>query len=138
MKISKLNILPLGALLLASAGACSGGDENRAETAAESLYHQTVHITREYTSRIKAAKDSAACDSLFGRYRDIIDSINFKYPADTDLQLTEGQNDTLTYLSRCLVEIHAKRMHAIKVGPDSTASVESDPKVAAGASKAAQ
>ncbi|MCM1377124.1 MAG: hypothetical protein NC097_05535 [Clostridium sp.] len=88
--------------------ACSKSEVQRADFS-DGLYQESVELAREYILKIKNAPDSASVDSLMARYQDIIDSLNFQYPPDTDMKLTEGQNDTLTILSAKLVKTYNTR-----------------------------
>lgn len=82
------------------------------------LYRKSVVLVKQYMSKIEAAPDSASIDSLFACYRDAVDSLNYSFPPDTDLRLSEGQNDTLILYSKRIVELYRKKL-SMKAATDS-------------------
>lgn len=124
MKQTKLHILLPVASILYLASACGHEEGSSARPEATDLYSRTVSITRGYISKIESASDSATIDSLFSRYRDEIDSINYLYPPETDYHMNEGQNDTISILSGRIVSLHKKKLYRI-AHPD-TVSVKAD------------
>lgn len=91
-----------GAALLPLA-ACTQKAENVNRQNARDLYEKSLDITRLYLDSMKNAKDSAHAEGLALRFDEILTKINYSYPADTDLELSEGENDTLANLNRRLI-----------------------------------
>ena len=46
-------------------------------------------------------------------FEDSLDKINFSYPPDTDLLLTEGQNDTIHSMLQTYIKDRDSRIHEI-------------------------
>lgn len=82
-------------LLLA---ACGGKTEEEEDTGTEDaliLYTSTLMLIRQYTDSISTAPDSLTLSQIYTRFNAKLDSVNFAVEPDTDLSLSEGQNDTL-------------------------------------------
>lgn len=122
MKAARIIGLAMMAGILAAG--CGGGGEKKGDAAADDLFRKSVALTELFTKKMTTAKDSAAVDSLLTLYRDSIDAINFQYAPDTDLHLTEGQNDTLFRLQRLLLD--AAGRHLAPPDTTSTDSIRTD------------
>ena len=59
------------------------------------LYHQTLRLIQVYSDSLKYAVDSVETIDIFSRFNSKLDSLNFTVSPDTDLKLSEGENDTL-------------------------------------------
>ena len=59
------------------------------------LYGGTLELLRDYTDSIACATDSAAARSAFEQFNHRLDSLNFSMAPNTDLLLTEAENDTI-------------------------------------------
>lgn len=59
------------------------------------LYNQTIKIAAEYADSIRNAPDSAGAMHAYARFNAAIDSLNMSVAPNTDLQLSEGENDTI-------------------------------------------
>lgn len=78
--------------------ACGGKTEEEEETGTEDaliLYTSTLMLIRQYTDSISTAPDSLTLSQIYTRFNAKLDSVNFAVEPDTDLNLSEGQNDTL-------------------------------------------
>lgn len=106
--------------LLFGIAACGSREKVKDRSDAGSLYQQILSLTEEYTKKISAAGDSASWAILCAEYEDRLDKVNFSFPSDTDLLLTEGQNDTITDLIMDFIKIRDERiesiMHPVVVG----------------------
>lgn len=78
--------------------ACGGKTEEEEDTGTEDaliLYTSTLMLIRQYTDSISTAPDSLTLSQIYTRFNAKLDSVNFAVEPDTDLNLSEGQNDTL-------------------------------------------
>lgn len=88
-------------------------DDNSQE--ASSLYERTCQLTRQYIDSIKVAKDSTQVANLIDRYEVALDKMNFDVSADTDFNLTEGQNDTINQLMEQMSAVRHARLKAMAI-----------------------
>lgn len=88
-----LAVISFGVLMLGSCGR-HHEDEQQPPTDVYRLYHTTNKLLRECYREMETATDSATVTEAFDNLNSALDSLNFSVAADTDLQLTEGENDT--------------------------------------------
>ena len=91
-------------VVAAIAVSCNGTTDDSRAQAAKSLYNRSVSLTLAYTDSMAAAKDSASILRMSKEFDDSLTRLNFNFPADTDLDMSEGQNDTLIRLNRRYVQ----------------------------------
>lgn len=89
---NRLTGLAFAAALLA--GACTGKPVEEKPDDTDRLFHETLNLVKIYSDSIKGAPDSTL-NGIYLRFMTRLDSLNFAVEADTDLQLTEGENDTI-------------------------------------------
>lgn len=106
---------------------CAGKVETKDRTDAIDLFFKISLLTESYTKKVAAAKDSATWAALCGQFEDSLRKINFDVPADTDLLLSEGQNDTITRLMQAYVKARDARFDEIMhpVQPTDSTAVDS-------------
>lgn len=102
-------------------GACEKKKEAVDRREADSLYSRTIGLIGSYSDSIATAPDSVSVSTLFARFNERLSELNFTVKADTDLLLTEGQNDTLTERLTALRSLRDSRLRSISQ-PDTTAS----------------
>lgn len=83
-------VCALGMLL-----SCSSKDNGSRKPEARSLYEKSFQLTTLYTDSLIAARDSAEVERLSKAYSDALTELNYSFPADIDLEISEGENDTL-------------------------------------------
>lgn len=76
-------------------GACSQAEEEDRHDDTDRLFHGINSLAVEYAAKIRQAPDSASATGAFEEFQAELDSLNFSVEADTDLLLTEGENDTI-------------------------------------------
>lgn len=108
--------------------ACSEGKVVESHPDADRLYADTRRLVAVYSDSLEAAADSAEVEALFTRFQQRLDSLNFSVPPDTDLQLTEGRNDTLFVDIMGLRDLYRRRLTA----PSDTLSAEAPEEETAG------
>lgn len=77
---------------------CSKKDISENDVAAHDLFAHSSSMIIDFTNQLKNSSDSAMVDSINELFERKIVEINFVYPANTDLKLTEQENDSLFYL----------------------------------------
>lgn len=92
---------------------CGGKEETGIRDDSDLLYGSTVRVARQYADSLRAASDSAAVIEAFNRFNTVLDSINFSVEANTDLLLTEAENDTLYREIMKVKEIYLERLEAL-------------------------
>lgn len=82
---------------------CSHEKRNAKREYAATLYYRSVSMLKIYTDSMMAARDSSDLLGLAERLNNQLAVLNFECPSDTDLEITEGENDTLTMLTDKIV-----------------------------------
>ncbi len=93
---------PISLLILC---ACQKPVDNTKRLNASDLYSKSVKLIRLYTDSFANAKDSATLLDLNDRFSSALTALNFKYPSETCLEISEGQNDTLTNLTEKIISL---------------------------------
>lgn len=62
------------------------------------LFEESAQTMISFISQIEAARDSLEVDSLYTLYQKKIIDINFSVSPETDLKMTEQENDSLFHL----------------------------------------
>lgn len=113
MRMNYRAIIGTVGIFLSLLSACRPGDEKRDRTAADNLYSRIISITRRYTDSIGSAKDSTTLFGLIDRYEERIVKINYDALPDTDFNLTEGQNDTISLWMDSLLSVKVRRLYEL-------------------------
>ncbi len=99
----------LVALLIMLAACTQTSNESR-NSEARRLFFQSVKLVKQYSDSIKAANDSATIHRLDSTYLARLTELNLSLPPELDIQLTEGENDTLFKLTKTYVELRSRRL----------------------------
>lgn len=75
--------------------ACGKNNDSDNYEEARLLFSQSAELIIDTTQKIELSNDSSAIDSLSRLYEKKITDINFSIPPETDLKLTEQENDSL-------------------------------------------
>lgn len=102
-------------LAIVCIGFCGCNKENSSKDRrdASEMFEKICRLTEEYTGKLEEAPDSADWAALCTEFEEKLDKVNFSYAPDTDLLLTEGQNDTIQSLLQEYVRIRDQRIHGI-------------------------
>lgn len=114
--MKKLLLFGLYALVLAS---CQEKKEIDRSEDASKLFRESALILKEITQKIAEAPDSMTIDSLRDLYEKKITTINFSFPPETDLSVTEQDNDSLFTLIKKMKETTEERLLQLKNKKDS-------------------
>ena len=127
------NIKPLrvgGVVLLVSAllsvVACQPKPVVEMGDESERLFRDSTSLASTYADSITAAADSAEAQEIYRRFGAKMDSLNFSVPADTDLLLTEGENDTLVNLILGVRKALTERLRCLGEKGQPTEGTEND------------
>ena len=93
----------LPALAIAAAGCRNQGDHGQGEQA-RALYERSARIIVKYTDSLAQAHDSATILRM---------DKNYDYPSDTDLAISEGENDTLANLTLKYVSLRDSLLYRL-------------------------
>lgn len=108
-------IKPVALLLLTfSLTQCGSDKKPHDRDDADDMFSRICNLTDSYTDKVAAAEDSAAWARVCIEYEDSLNKISFSYPPDTDLLLTEGQNDTIDVMMREYVLTRDRRINEIR------------------------
>ena len=101
MRFYKRMIYPLlGSFLVISMISCVKKENKEQNEDSQKLFEQSALLIKEFSEKIKTAQDSASVDSLSELFEKKLTQINFDFPAETDLKLSEQDNDSLFKLIR--------------------------------------
>lgn len=90
-----LSFMVIGALTVS----CSQNQEESRHQDARVLFEKSLMISRAYTDSLKMAGDSAEVERLSTEYEEAINKLHFSFDPDLGLQISEGENDTLTNIT---------------------------------------
>lgn len=79
--------------------------------AAGQMFEKSIQLLATYTDSISKASDSIQVEALINAYEYKINAVNFEFPPDTDLRLTEEENDSLIKMTDRLVEARKERLN---------------------------
>lgn len=74
---------------------CNRSVEKNLDKEAEELFRNSVSLIKCYSDSMRIAEDTARVNYLTSVFDNRMTALNFKYPADTDLALSEEENDSL-------------------------------------------
>lgn len=89
---------------------CGNKKESRRSGDADVLFTQSVNLLNQITQQLTFAKDSLSVDSLSDLFEKKIVEINFSVSPETDLNLTEQENDSLSNLYRKYLSIKSAKL----------------------------
>lgn len=112
----------LAAVCLMGVG-CRRESEDRDRTQADEMYARICELTKEYTAKLQTAPDTTDWVATCNEFEEKLDKISFSYPPDTDILLTEGQNDTIYTLMQEYAKERGRRIHGLPYMEPETDSV---------------
>ncbi|MDE6768320.1 MAG: hypothetical protein K2J78_01190 [Muribaculaceae bacterium] len=89
---------------------CARKPNKNSHIHAAQLFEKSLVLLRAYTDSLSIAKDSAHVESLARAYESKINAINFEFPPETDLRLTQEENDSLIKMTDRLVAARRDRL----------------------------
>lgn len=127
MKIKYFYILILISILVA----CNKSAHEEINTHAMHLYNDVKSLIKSYSDSLSNANDSATINNILSKYESDLTKISYKYPAETDYQLTIGQQDTISKLTDEFVRLKQLKLQSLyqpndSITTDSTVLQESE------------
>ena len=89
---------------------CKEKNDENSNIAADKLFEKSLLLLTAYTDSLKTAKDSAHVESLARAFESKINAVNFEFPPDTDLKLSQEENDSLIKMTDRLVDARISRL----------------------------
>ncbi|MDE5849922.1 MAG: hypothetical protein K2H38_07255 [Muribaculaceae bacterium] len=111
--MKKCVLMALLASVCIGVAGCAQEKKKKDRSQATEMYERICKLTEDYTDRLQNAPDSADWASVCSEFEEKLDKITFSYPPDTDLLLTEGQNDTIHLLMQEYVRMREVRIHGL-------------------------
>ncbi len=100
----------LGFSALLPLTSCKEKTDKNSHIHAAHLFEKSIVLLRAYTDSLSTARDSAHVESLARAYESKINAVNFEFPPETDLKLTQEENDSLIKLTDRLVAARRDRL----------------------------
>ena len=102
--IKAIYVAALGFGSLLPFSSCGNVKTDNGEAMADQLFEKSANVIKGYTDSLANVADSATLRRLKDGLNEKMSKINFQFPADTDLKLSEEENDSLIRLIDRLVE----------------------------------
>lgn len=118
----KWDILPLFIASLCGVAGCGNSGEKYDHAVSHQLFQKSMRLIELYTDSMKNVSDSATYRRLRDGFDDKLSKVNFQFPADTDLHLTQEENDSLMKMLDKFVKIVNEKGESL----NATDSVPSD------------
>lgn len=99
---------------------CNHNNANISRQQARDLFVKSKSLLTAYSDSLKSAKDSAQVLGLVHHADSLITKLNFEYPVDTDLSISESENDTLINLTSRIIQMRDSLLHRFSLPPDTT------------------
>lgn len=92
---------------------CRNNDKRIDHTVADQLFAKSVKLIELYTDSIANASDSASFNRMVKDFDEKIAKVNFQFPANTDLQMTHDENDSIIHMLDRLVKTRKDKEKAL-------------------------
>ena len=96
--IKAIYVAALGFGSLLPFSSCGNVKTDNGEAMADQLFEKSANVIKGYTDSLANVADSATLRRLKDGFNEKMSKINFQFPADTDLKLSEEENDSLIRL----------------------------------------
>lgn len=90
----------------------------------ENLYFESKQLIIQFADSFLKAENLRQLDSLANCFEESLLKINNKYPPETDMGISEGENDTLFLLTKKLLLIKEKRHKELSANLQTTDSIQ--------------
>lgn len=107
-------------LFFCSAGliSCNKPLDNSSLEATTLLFKESTQLIKETCNKFKEAKDSTELDSLSDLFEKRFTDLNMKFPSNTDLNMTEQDNDSIFKLITLLRNIKENKLKEFSLNVD--------------------
>ena len=120
--IMKQSFLACLTYMLLIVGGCSNPKTIDNKSESDKMFIELKELLLLYSDSLKNASDSASITNIVDRYESELTKTIYKYPAESDLQLTQGQQDTIASLTDNFVAIKRLKYSNLLHGNDSIAT----------------
>ncbi len=79
--------------------ACGNRNTEGRDPQARQLYEKSVGLTKRYIDSLTHVADSASIERISKGYESAITKLNYEFAPDVYVDISEGENDTLTMLT---------------------------------------
>lgn len=114
-------LLPIAILMVLTYG-CSKSNEQSSSDDASRMYNELKKLVISSTDSLKSASDSTSVATAVENYEKLLTKIIMHYPAQTDMRLSQGQQDTLAQLTEKFVSLHREKNHRLTLSTDTLPS----------------
>ena len=101
---------------------CGDNKQNDTPGHADMMYAELKALMRSHCDSLRLASDSASIAHSIERYETELNKCIFRHPAGTDLELSAGQQDTLTMLTENFLALKRSKIQGLTMPADSVAS----------------
>ena len=108
--------------MLLVVGGCSNPKTIDNKSESDKMFIELKELLMLYSDSLKNASDSASITNIVDQYESELTKTIYKYPAESDLQLTQGQQDTIASLTDNFVAIKRLKYSNLLHGNDSIAT----------------
>ena len=108
--------------LLLIVGGCNNSKTIDNKSESDKMFIELKELLILYSDSLKNASDSASITNIVDRYESELTKTISKYPAESDLLLTQGQQDTIASLTENFVAIKRLKYSNLLQGNDSIAT----------------
>ena len=92
---------------------------------ARQLFMKSMYLTEEYIDSLEQARDSASINRIVENFNLKITTVNYQFPPDTDLDLSEEENDSLIRMFKRMDSTVEKKLKAF-AGKSASDSIPAD------------
>lgn len=89
----------LAVMIMAAGSSCERKPDTSGRENAKLLYSQSVNLIHLYLDSVTNCRDSAAVAELNDNFVESVARLNFRFPPNTDLHLTENENEILAKMT---------------------------------------
>lgn len=108
--------------LLLIVGGCNNSKTIDNKSESDKMFIELKELLILYSDSLKNASDSASIAHSIERYETELNKCIFRHPAGTDLELSAGQQDTLTMLTENFLALKRSKIQGLTMPADTVAS----------------
>lgn len=105
----KKNIILSYIFLLLLSGGCKKSGESGSADPSNLLFNKSEALIRLYIDSVKNATDSLKLYEIISHFDNKMTNLNYEFPPDTDLMMSEEENDSLIKLYKKWEKVKAKQ-----------------------------
>lgn len=113
-------------MVLTGLAGCRNSGSGHDHAMARRLFEKSASLILLYTDSLRNVADSASLKRMNEDFQDKITKINFEFPPETDLDLSQQENDSLVNLLDSLVAVRNEKIkRLILANPSDSLHVDS-------------